>query len=43
LHPGRERFGDLGLPFEKVWPLVDQWLNDGPDIPAKDRFQYLPA
>ena len=28
-------------PFEKVWPLVDQWLNQEPNAAAKDLFQRL--
>ncbi len=28
-------------PFEKVWPLVQQWLNDQPDANAKSIFQRL--
>ncbi|HSU33682.1 MAG TPA: transposase family protein [Bryobacteraceae bacterium] len=28
-------------PFEKVWPLVEQWLNEQPDITAKDLFCRL--
>jgi hypothetical protein len=23
-------------PFEKVWPLVEQWLNEQPDTRPKD-------
>lgn len=30
-------------PFEKVWPLVEQWLNEQPDATAKDLFQRLQA
>ena len=30
-------------PFEKVWPLVEQWLNEEPDANAKDLFQRLQA
>jgi hypothetical protein len=28
-------------PFEKVWPLVEQWLNQQPDANAKDLFLRL--
>ena len=28
-------------PFEKVWPLIEQWLNEKPDATAKDLFQRL--
>jgi hypothetical protein len=28
-------------PFEKVWPLVEQWLNEQPDTTAKDLFLRL--
>jgi len=28
-------------PFEAVWPLVEQWLNDQPDANAKDIFLRL--
>ncbi len=28
-------------PFEKVWLLIEQWLNDKPDSTAKDLFQRL--
>ncbi len=28
-------------PFEKVWPLVEQWLNEQPDTTAKHLFQRL--
>ena len=28
-------------PFEKVWSLVEQWLNEEPDANAKDLFQRL--
>ena len=28
-------------PFEKVWPLVEQWLNEQPDANAKDLFLRL--
>jgi hypothetical protein len=30
-------------PFEHVWPLVEQWLNDHPDAHAKSIFQQLQA
>ena len=30
-------------PFEKVWPIVEQWLNDQPDANAKDLFLRLQA
>ena len=30
-------------PFEKVWLLVEQWLNEQPDITAKDLFRRLQA
>jgi hypothetical protein len=30
-------------PFEKVWPLVEQWLNEQPDANAKDLFLRLQA
>jgi len=30
-------------PFEKVWPLVEQWLNEQPDTTAKDLFHRLQA
>jgi hypothetical protein len=28
-------------PFENVWPLVQRWLDDEPDINAKSIFQRL--
>jgi hypothetical protein len=28
-------------PFERVWPLIEQWLNEKPDATAKDLFQRL--
>lgn len=28
-------------PFEKVWPLIEQWLNEKPDATAKDLFHQL--
>ncbi|HEX2523397.1 MAG TPA: hypothetical protein VHP35_14845, partial [Terriglobia bacterium] len=28
-------------PFENVWPLVEQWLNNQPDANAKSIFQRL--
>ena len=28
-------------PFQKVWPLVQQWLNEQPDTNAKDLFRRL--
>jgi hypothetical protein len=28
-------------PFEKVWPLIEQWLNEKPDTTAKDLFHRL--
>jgi len=28
-------------PFEKVWPLVERWLNEQPDANAKDLFLRL--
>jgi hypothetical protein len=30
-------------PFEQVWPLVEQWLNEQPDKTAKDLFCQLQA
>ena len=30
-------------PFENVWPLVEQWLNEQPDANAKSIFQRLQA
>jgi hypothetical protein len=30
-------------PFEKVWPLVEQWLNEQPGANAKDLFLRLQA
>jgi len=30
-------------PFESVWPLVEQWLNDQPDATAKELFHRLQA
>jgi len=30
-------------PFETVWPLVEQWLNEEPDANAKDLFLRLQA
>ena len=30
-------------PFENVWPLVEQWLNEQPDATAKIIFQRLQA
>lgn len=30
-------------PFESVWPLVEQWLNEQPDANAKTVFQRLQA
>jgi hypothetical protein len=30
-------------PFEKVWPLVEQWLNEEPNANAKDLFLRLQA
>lgn len=30
-------------PFEKVWPVVEQWLNEQPDANAKDLFLRLQA
>ena len=30
-------------PFENVWPLVEQWLNEQPDANAKIIFQRLQA
>ena len=30
-------------PFEKVWPIVEQWLNEQPDANAKDLFLRLQA
>jgi hypothetical protein len=30
-------------PFEHVWPLVEQWLNQQPDAKAKSIFQRLQA
>jgi len=28
-------------PFENVWPLVEQWLNEHPDVTAKSLFHRL--
>jgi hypothetical protein len=28
-------------PFEKVWPLIEQWLNEKPDTTAKELFHRL--
>lgn len=28
-------------PFQQVWPMLQQWLNNQPDISAKDLFQRL--
>lgn len=28
-------------PFENVWPLIEQWLNEKPDTTAKDLFHRL--
>jgi hypothetical protein len=28
-------------PFQEVWPLVEQWLNEQPDVTAKGVFQRL--
>ena len=30
-------------PFERVWPTVQQWLNEKPDALSKDLFQRLQA
>ncbi|MEO8663326.1 MAG: transposase [Bryobacteraceae bacterium] len=30
-------------PFQEVWPLVEQWLNEQPDATAKTLFQRLQA
>lgn len=30
-------------PFEKVWPIVEQWLNEQPNTNARDIFQRLRA
>ena len=30
-------------PFEKVWPMVELWLNEPPDANAKDLFLRLQA
>lgn len=30
-------------PFEQVWPLAEQWLNEQPDASAKDLFGRLQA
>jgi len=30
-------------PFENVWPVVEQWLNEQPDVTAKDLFHRLQA
>lgn len=30
-------------PFEEVWPLIEQWLNEQPDATAKALFQRLQA
>jgi hypothetical protein len=39
LRPWRTRVD----PFENVWPLVEQWLNEQPDANAKSIFQRLQA
>ena len=28
-------------PFQDVWPLIEQWLNEKPDATAKELFQRL--
>ena len=28
-------------PFQEVWPLIEQWLNEQPDVTAKALFQRL--
>jgi len=30
-------------PFEKVWPVIEQWLNEQPDANTKDMFLRLQA
>ena len=30
-------------PFESVWPQVEQWLNQQPDVTAKELFERLQA
>jgi hypothetical protein len=30
-------------PFREVWPLIEQWLNDQPEVAAKDLFRRLQA
>ena len=30
-------------PFENVWPMVEQWLNDQPEVNAKSNFARLQA
>ena len=30
-------------PFEDVWPIIEQWLNEQPDVTAKALFQRLQA
>jgi hypothetical protein len=42
-HSGRRTWRTRLDPFEKVWPLVEQWLNEQPDTTAKDLFQRLQA
>ncbi len=42
-HSGRRAWRTRLDPFEKVWPLVEQWLNEQPDTTAKDLFHRLQA
>jgi hypothetical protein len=42
-HPGPRTWRTRLDPFEKVWPLVVQWLNEQPGTTAKDLFHRLQA
>ena len=37
LRPWRTRVD----PFERTWPLIEQWLNDKPDVNAKELLERL--
>jgi hypothetical protein len=42
-HSGRRTWRTRLDPFEKVWPRVEQWLNEQPDTTANDLFERLQA
>jgi hypothetical protein len=42
-HSGPRTWRTRVEPFEKVRPLVEQWLNERPNTPAKDLFHRLQA